>query len=310
MSIFKWAILLLSFASLPVYAGPRSNGWENGNAGDIFTAEFRLTGLDIVQRLRYLDRLPVDGLNLDLLNNVILAASLTSEEFVVRNDKEVDAWNVPEAMSIIVSRSRWREYRAPSETRRRLLLVLHEFLYLMKDQNLNDDGFIISQKLISALNVTNYNPDHWWTPLNPVNQISLQLVYSTTNCALPLAYFDPLKNDEKVVMATSGDCGSQYRRVVIEKTAATAPPASGYRGIFHSFNVQVFDGNDNPVGQLSYEPPWGLCLLPQEGSCRLSGRIGVGGVNFSFMLFREAKPWQQSLDSSSANHLGNHQEKQ
>ncbi len=263
--------------------GGGGDGWDNGNAGDIYGAEFILTGRDIVGRLRLLSGLSVPGLDPEALNGVIHGTKLRSDDHVFLGADEVDAANYPEQNLIKLNRTRWHEYRAPDQTKRRLTLVLHEYLYIMK---IDDTGFFVSEKLITLMRVDNYSPGHWWNPLNPANTISLQPVFNPSGCKLPLVSVDPAKTAESIDFETPAECAPEYRKVHIEKASFTSSPASGYRGNFHRFDIQVIDSTGRVLGAFTYEPQWGICLLPQDGSCQLSGTIQSGGLNFSFWFLR------------------------
>lgn len=276
--------LLLLLTLLPSFALARAtDGWENGNAGDTYTAEFILTARDLTERMKLLPQSELTVIDLNALAGVILNATVHSEEKLMLNGYEVDAINIPAKQEIKISRSRWRVLRQPSETTQRLMLVLHEYLFLV---GVDDTQFRVSGRLVPQLGIKNFNPNRWWNPLNPANRVSLGLVFRQNDCALPSIDFDLLKSDEALTVESSGDCGDAFRKVTVVKSTFTAPPSSRARGNFHRYDITVQDQTDRPLGAFTFEPEWGQCLLPQDGTCRLSGKMFVGGVEFIFWLLR------------------------
>ena len=272
--LWIWALL-----ALPAQAPA---GWENGNAGDIYSAEFILTGRDLFQRLKLLPASELTGIDLNRFYGAVMNTKVHSDEYVELNGYEVDAKNLPETGEIILNRSRWRPLRAESETRQRFLLVLHEYLWVA---GVEDPQFRVSGRLMSQLTVIDYNPNRWWNPLNPANHLSLRLDYAPNNCVLSGMDFNTQAAEEQFSVEAKGECGEAYRKVEVTKHSFTAPPSTGARGTFHRYDVRVFD-RGGLVGALTYEPDWGVCVLPQDGSCRLGGKIYAGGVELNFWLLR------------------------
>jgi hypothetical protein len=134
-------------------------GWENGNAGDAFSAEFLYSGRDLLQRLELLaanrEGLPIDTRK---LRTAMENATVVSEEKVFLDGLERDAVSYPSKRLVKISRSRWRELRRSEETRARLTLVLHEFLWL---SGIDDTNFAQSMPVIEKLNVPPYSPSIW-----------------------------------------------------------------------------------------------------------------------------------------------------
>lgn len=277
----KYLIAIFLIVTYPTAA--RSAGWDNGNAGDTFTAEFILTARDLVQRMKLLPQSELSGIDLNQLAGAILNAKVHSEETLTLNGYEVDAINYPDRQEIHLSRSRWRALRSSSETNQRLTLVLHEYLFLI---GIDDTQFRVSGRLIPQMRVKDFNPNRWWNPLNPVNRVTLGLVYKPQNCELPSLDFDLLQSQEEVIIESTGDCGEAFRKISVVKNSYSAPPSSGARGTFHRYEISVADKLSQTIGTFTYEPEWGQCLLPQDGPCRLSGKIFVGGVEFLFWLLR------------------------
>jgi len=280
----KILIALFLFALSPNPSHARAtDGWENGNAGDTFSAEFILTARDLVQRMKLLPPSELGEINLNSLAGAVLSAKVHSEETLLLDGYEVDAINYPARQEIVLSRTRWRALRQPSETTQRLMLVLHEYLFLV---GIDDTQFRFSGQLVPQLGVKNFNPNRWWNPLNPVNRVSLGLVYRPGDCTLPSLDFDLLQSEEAKTVSATGDCGDAFRRVTVTKNSFTAPPSSQARGTFHRYEIRVEDKDSKTVGLFSFEPEWGKCLLAQDGSCQLSGKIFTGGVEFIFWLLR------------------------
>lgn len=279
----KHFLFLLSLFSFAAAADARTLGWDNGNAGDTYTAEFILTARDLLPRMKLLPQSELSGIDMNRLSGAVLNAKVHSEEVLRLNGYEVDAINYPDRQEILVSRSRWRNLRAPQETANRLMLVLHEYLFLA---GVDDTQFRVSGRLVPQMNVENFNPNRWWNPLNPVNRITLNLEYSPEGCSVPSIDLNLASGAEEIDASTSGNCGDAFRRISVRKNSFTAPPSSGARGTFHRYEVLVRDRADSPLGTFTYEPEWGQCLLPQDGTCKLSGKIFVGGVEFHFWLMR------------------------
>lgn len=264
-------------------AQARALGWDNGNAGDIYTAEFILTARDLLPRMKLLPQSELAGIDMVRLAGSIANASVHSEATLELNGYPVDAKNYPDRQEIILNRARWRVLRTPQETSNRLMLVLHEYLFLA---GVDDTQFRVSGRLVPQLNVQNFNPNRWWNPLNPVNRVTLNLEYSPEGCTVSSLDFNLQSGTEEVSTATSGSCGDAFRRITVRKNSFTAPPSSGARGTFHRYEVMVRDQADSVLGAFTYEPEWGQCLLPQDGNCQLSGKIFVGGVELHFWLMR------------------------
>lgn len=276
--------LLLAFLTLLApQAQARALGWDNGNAGDTYTAEFILTARDILPRLKLLPQSEIAEIDLNRLAGAVLGTKVHSEEKLELNGYEVDAKNYPDRGEILVSRSRWRVLRTPQETTNRLMLVLHEYLFLI---GIDDTQFRLSGRLIPLLGIENFNPNHWQNPLNPANRVTMSLEYSPNGCSVPSLDFNLSAPSEEVTASTTGECGSAYRRITVRKNSFAAPPSSGARGTFHRYEISVRGETDELLGGFTYEPKWGECLLPQDGTCMLSGKISAGGVEFLFWLAR------------------------
>ena len=269
-------------------------GFDRGNAGDAFSAEFILTARDLVQRMqqsKQSQNIMRQWVDIQRLSGAILTTKVRSETNLQLQGSTVDAVNLPDQSMIVVNRDRWREYRTPLETKARLTLVLHEYLGIM---GLQDAQFQITGQVLTFLNVQNYSPGTWWNPLNPVNYASLVLTHAAESCSLGNANFDPSLGGETVILQTTGTCGADARKIVITKVSAMAPPSEQIKGIFHRYEIQVFGPTDsNPstlehaIGEFTYEPEWGLCVLPEDGTCQLSGQIEVGDVGLIFWYQRK-----------------------
>lgn len=259
-------------------------GWENGNAGDTYAAEFRLTGKDIVQRLGLLrigDQPAYDTAAL----RAALNAKVESAPAVYLNGAEVDAANYPAKGLIQVNRARWDFLRRSTETRARWRVVLHEYLWM---SGVDDSDFVKSDELIGYLNPRNYSPNIWWNPVNPVNVLMAGLVFKPQDCAFANLDLNLNAAAESFALETTGaDCGEHYRRLQVVKSAGLTPASSAVRGMFHRFDLMVFDRNGTKLGAAGFEPAWGECLLPEDGTCRASGKIIIGGVEVVFWYLRE-----------------------
>jgi hypothetical protein len=284
--------LLLLFFSVSARAQSTSptdinhTGWESGNAGDTYAAEFRLTAKDVVQRLELLYQNSKPVIDIAALKAAVgPSTTVVSEDHVLLNGEEVDAANFPKQHLIKVNRSRWKDLRRSTETKSRLRVSLHEFLFIA---SVDDTAFVVSDHLIELLDIGNYSPDIWWNPVNPANYVITGLNYGPTDCSLASARLNVLNSDETVVLETAGHCSdAAYRKVKIVKTAGVIPASSHVRGLFHQYWITVFDRNQNKLSEMQFEPTWGQCLLPDSGSCALSGKMTVAGVELAFWFLRE-----------------------
>jgi len=274
----KFLILIQILFSVPALA---VDGWEHGNAGDSYAAEFVMTAKDLVIRLKTLPSTELKEVNLALLIGAIETTTVRTEDKLIYKGLEVEAVNDPDQKMIHLNRSIWRSRRSENSTIARYTFVLHEYLGIMR---VNDDQYKVSGPLVALLDLKNYNPSMWWNPLNPVNYITMNMVYSSGSCKIEGLKFDLQKTEEMLVSETTGDCGDDYRKVVVAKSSGTAPPSSNARGTFHRFQLAMFDRNGNTISQLTYDPEWGRCLGPQEGACASSGKLLIGGIEIVFLL--------------------------
>ncbi|WP_413291488.1 hypothetical protein [Bdellovibrio sp. HCB337] len=275
----KKILVLIQFLFVtPAFA---VEGWDHGNAGDSYAAEFVMTAKDLVLRLKTLPSTELRDVNLALLIGAIETTTVRTEDQLIYKGREVEAVNDPDQKLIVLNRSIWRTRRSESNTIARYTFVLHEYLGIMR---VSDEQYKVSGPLVALLDLKNYNPAIWWNPLNPVNYISMNMIYSSGSCKIEGLKFDLQKTEEVLVAETTGDCGDDYRKVVVAKSAGTAPPSSNARGTFHRFQLAIFDTNGTNISQLTYEPEWGRCLGPQEGACASSGKLLLGGIEFVFLL--------------------------
>lgn len=275
----RWIVSLIMLICPSAFAG-----WDSGNAGDAVASEFILTGRDVLQRLELLfdNNKPVfDTAN---LRAAIMATEVVSEEHVMLNGYERDAVNYYPAKRLIkVNRSRWTDLRRSTATKARLRLVLHEYLWI---SGVDDTNFVHSEHLIELLNIGNYSPSIWWNPVNPVNYVKASLNFAPEGCAFQAGKLDVKVSEETLLMETTGDCKESYRQVQIVKTTGITPASSNARGLFHKYEIKVFDSAKVVRGEMTFEPEWGACLLPEKGACQVSGKMTVGGVAFVFWFLR------------------------
>lgn len=257
---------------------------DHGNAGDVFAAEFILTGRDLIQRMRLVQDSIQPLVDIDQLATKIQTTKVQSEDDLMLRGVAVDAINIPDESLILVSRNRWRDVRSVVETRARLLLVLHEYLGIMR---IDDHDFSLSGHLLSFLNVQNYSPSTWWNPLNPVNFISVSLQRKSEKCQVKNLVVSPDSEGEYHELETTGDCGLDYRRVEIVKQSGQTPADSQIKGTFHKFTISIFDRLGDLINEFEYEPEWGQCLLPEDGTCQLSGALKLSGLQFTFWFTRQ-----------------------
>jgi hypothetical protein len=279
IKISVWIVNLVIFMSSLAFAG-----WDHGNAGDAVASEFILTGRDVLQRVELLfeNNKPLfDSAN---LRTAILATEVVSEDHVLLDGYERDAVNYYPTKSLIkVNRSRWRDLRRSTETKTRLRVVLHEYLWI---SGVDDTNFKHSEHLIELLSVSNYSPSIWWNPVNPANYINVSLSFAPEGCGFQAGKLNVKLSVETLVMETTGDCKGAYRKVQIVKSTGITPASSNARGLFHKYEIIVLDKTQTVKGEMTFEPEWGACLLPENGACQVSGKMTIGGVEFVFWFLR------------------------
>lgn len=274
-----WFTFLLTFSSHLSFAG-----WDHGNAGDTVASEFILTGRDILLRLELLFENNKPVFDTTNLRAAVSATEVVSEEHVFLDGFERDAVNYyPSKRLIKVNRSRWNQLRRSTETKARLRLVLHEYLWI---SGVDDTRFEHSERLIELLKINNYSPSVWWNPVNPANYVNATLSFSPDGCAFQAGNLNVKLYDETLIMETSGPCNESYRKIRIIKSAGVTPPSSNARGLFHKYEITVFDREQRIKGEMIFEPEWGACLLPEKGTCQVSGKMTIGGVQIIFWFLR------------------------
>lgn len=135
-----------------------ADGFDSGNAGDAVGAEFLYSARDLLQRFELLETRGEKLVDTGRLRRAIETTVVVSEERVYLNGMERDAVNFPEQKLIKVNRTRWKELRQPVETKARLTLVLHEFLWILK---IDDTNYSVSAPLIEKLSISPYSPGIW-----------------------------------------------------------------------------------------------------------------------------------------------------
>ena len=276
--------LAMALLTLAAPLAAHATGFENGNAGDAYAAEFILTAKDMATRLRALPASELRGVNTDQLSGAIITTTVHSAERLSLRGEEVDAINYPDKKLIRINRSRWRNLRVGAKTVSRFTLALHEYLGIM---GLDDSQYRLSSPLVSRIDINDYSPTRFWNPLNPASRIGLNLLYAPDDCAVGGLDFDVNKADEQQTALTTGNCGKAYRKVVVTKSSSVTPPDSHAHGTFHRFDLAVYDRDSKLLGRVEYEPEWGICLLPKDTKCQLSGKLRIGGVEFNFWMLRQ-----------------------
>jgi len=277
-------ISALTAMSLP--AAVANAGYENGNAGDVFAIEFKLTARDIAQRLRLLPKGDLQGVSLKKLANAIISTTVSTDDHVFLDGFEVNAKNYPDEGKIVLNRNWWAGVRVSTETINRLRLVLHEYLPLI---DVPDEGAKVSERLIALLDIKNYNPKVWWSPLNPANHLTLKLDGGTEDCQIPSVDFNLAESEENFAVETFGTCtDEEFRIVQVHKSSYNAPPSTGFHGTVHLFEFTVINKFNVVVGKMAVRPQIAECLAPDEGTCALGGNIYFGGLNFQFWLLRDS----------------------
>lgn len=277
LRLFVFVILLQANAA--------SAFWYTGNAGDVFSAEFILTGTDLVQRIKASGLGEGEMPNANALKMAIETTKVHSEERVFNlgadgSMYEVDALNIPQDRKIIINRSRWRELRKSTETVNRFKLVLHEYLYLM---GVDDAGFRYSAAYIDRLSIGNYSPNHFWSPINPINILEIRSEVNQEVCYYTEININPILPSEEILVMSQPRCAvNNGRKILLKKFSSLIPPSKGVRGMFQEFEVEIYDLGDRFIGKFGFEPEWGRCLFPDDPACRSSGIIKVGGLEFEF----------------------------
>lgn len=150
--------LFVFLAVMVTGLGARAGGWEGGNAGDAYAAEFVFSGRDVLQRLELLAAAGMPAMSTDKLREVMQTTTVVTEDKVTVGGLERDAANDPAHKMIHLNRRRWVQYRQSDETKARLQLVLHEYLGIV---GVEDGKYQVSGPVIETLNVPNYSPTIW-----------------------------------------------------------------------------------------------------------------------------------------------------
>jgi hypothetical protein len=145
--------LILVLAALPAHAG-----FDSGNAGDAYAAEFIFSGRDVLQRLELMEKNKQTIVDTAKLRAAMETTSVVTEDHVYLDGMERDAVNFPSQKLIKIGRERWNNLRRASETKARLSLVLHEFLWVT---GVDDTNFTNSGKIIDQLKIPPYSPAIW-----------------------------------------------------------------------------------------------------------------------------------------------------
>ncbi|GEM_PF-1279680 len=270
------------------FAAPiQMTGFDAGNAGDIYAAEFILSARDVAQRL---DRLSTQNnapvYDTTKLRSMIDITKVDSQPHISLKDGDSNYEKIainfyPTANRIVVNQFLWRPLRSPTQTSQRLGIVLHEYLTLSGEPDL---FYKVSGPLIQMINPGNYSPDTWWNPVNPINFVIPTLEYIPANCSIAPSVVNPKNSAETITLETKGDCQDAYRKVVITKSAAVLPPSSQAHGLFHRFLITVFDNHNLQIDQCGYIPPWNTAPLDSPSTTFRSGQIQcvTAGVNLDF----------------------------
>ncbi|MCB0411892.1 MAG: hypothetical protein KDD22_05160 [Bdellovibrionales bacterium] len=282
MAKLKILPVLLALAWSSFVASKAHAGWHTGNAGDVFSAEFILTGRDVVKKLSFISKeQPQDLVDLARLSMAVETAIVHSEEEVFNNGHPVNAVNFyPEKNEIILSRSRWQELRRAHQTRERYLIVLHEYLWLT---GIEDLQFQVSSKIIDWLNISNYNPNIFWNPVNPVNVLEVESLANSEKCKYePQKFVVSTRAETQEMTPLAGCPNADIRNIKIEKIGLIVPQSEGVRGLFHRYQVTVTNADGAKLNQVTFEPEWGRCLGLDTQTCRYSGRLIFSDISLIF----------------------------
>jgi len=271
--------VLVSFQVLPVKA---IAGNESGG-GDGYAAEFVLTAkiaLELAKKLAPSELLPV---NIDTFAGAIANTSVHSEEKLALEGSEVDAINYPNKKLIKISRVRWTDLRTESQTVPRFNLVIHEYLGIM---GIDDSHYSVSHKLINRMSPAKFSTNHFWHPMNPTNEIVPHIELPGMACSSGgwVLRFDVARPTETQSQTLA--CDGREWKIVAKKTEGYGGSTSGIEGTYHSFQVEVYDSQDNLLGSVIYSPEWGRCLVSSDVNCSQSGELKIDHVAFSFWMNR------------------------
>jgi len=150
--------LLVLFAVLLSGFSARAGGWEGGNAGDAYAAEFIFTGRDLLQRLELLAAAGLPVIPTAQLRETMQTTQVVTEDLVTVGGLERDAATDRDKKTIHLNRRRWTNLRRSDETKARLRVVLHEYFWAI---GVDDTNYVKSEPVIEALNVPNYSPSIW-----------------------------------------------------------------------------------------------------------------------------------------------------
>jgi hypothetical protein len=277
INLFSGVMVLFQFMPTNAIAGNESGG------GDGYAAEFVLTAktaLELAKKLDPSDLLPV---NIDTLTGAIANTSVHSEEKLVFEGNEVDAINYPDKKLIKISRVRWTDLRTESQTFPRFYLVIHEYLGIM---GIDDSQYSVSQRLINSISPSKFSTTQWWHPMNPTNEIVPHVELPGVGCSNGAWTLNFDINKPTETQSQKLRCDGREWKIVANKTERYGASTSGIKGTYHSFEVKVFDGQNNLLGSGIYSPEWGRCLLSSDVHCSQSGEFKIDSVTFNFWMSR------------------------
>lgn len=270
----KLILLVTCLIPLNLYAG----GGTVGNGGDAFASEFVLTARMTANILKKKDLSKIINFELNKFAGAIEVTEVLTEKTLILNGNEVDAINYPSLKLIKVSRTRWQDLRDEKLTISRFNLVIHEYLGIIGS---DDSKYAISNELIKLMGVSDFSPDNWWNPMNPTNNISVNVIKPGESCSIADGgiYFTLSKEVEDIIYETC-----KGYKVQVSKTSGMGGNSSGMVGRYHTFKVTVLAPSGQAVGLIQYTPEWGQCLVSSDKYCSQSGTFEIGEVHFSFGL--------------------------
>lgn len=264
-------------------------GGTVGNGGDGVSAEFVLTAQTAVELIKSSVVNDVKGFKMNAFIGAVATTKVNSADSLTLNGNEVDAINYPQEKKLVVNRSRWALLRSEDQTVPRFMLVLHEYLWLSGS---DDSSYKISKTLIQRLSPSKFSTDKFWSPMNPTNAISVG--FTSPGCGNGSGNwqlkFDVTKDDETQNLTILPDCDGHQRTIKTHKHTEYGVSSNGsgeiIKGSYHIFETEVFAEDGHSLGQITYTPEWGRCLVSSDDRCTQSGSLQIEHVTLEFDLVK------------------------
>ena len=125
--------------------------------------------------------------------------------------------------------------------------------------------------------------------MNPTNQILFH--YAVPGCGESrgewIMEFDIKKESEDKVFLMAPRCQPEKITVRVSKKFGYGASYDNLRGKYHFFEVKLTDKTGKEMGNVTYQPEWGRCLVMGDQYCSQSGTFNFGPVSFSFQMSKK-----------------------